>query len=502
MARTYAGEAQSAPAGRRTDIRQVRDGDLWLVAVALAFTACEFLFVRVHLGLGFDESVYVSQVSPRAPASFFSAPRARGVSYLAAPAVAVTSSTAALRCYLALLAGAGLLGALWVWRHFLPARRVALAGVLFAGLWITQFYGPQAMPNLWVALAALACVGLFLRSVSATCPARTERGALLGTALTLAAAVQLRPPDGFWLVLPLAAAALAVRAWRRAPVFGALAAGVVAGGAQWVVESYTRYGGVLQRLHTSGKVEGGFSWSPAFADQLRALGGRTLCRPCDVPWPHKGVTLWWFALPLLVVGGLLVVRHARRLPAVLLPALCGASMAVPYLLLIGYAAPRFLLPSYALLALPAAECLAWFAAGAGRPRLRPVATGLVVLVVAAHLVVQNLVLTRTATRNSQAHAGFARIAAALHAAGVNPPCLVTGTNAIPIGLAARCASGATSGHNANTTPRGITAAARHRPVAVLVPRGHPRPPYAKGWSAHPMPVSHRLTPYTAYVSPP
>ena len=42
-------------------------------------------------------------------------------------------------------------------------RVLALAGALFASLWVTVFYGPQAMPNYWVAVGALACVGCFLR---------------------------------------------------------------------------------------------------------------------------------------------------------------------------------------------------------------------------------------------------------------------------------------------------------------------------------------------------
>jgi hypothetical protein len=521
MPMPFLDEPDITAARARADADTARAGAGWLVAVALAFTACQFLFVPPHLGLGFDESVYVSQVSGHAPASFFSAPRARGISYLVAPVAALTSSTAALRSYLAVLSGAGLLGALWVWRPFRSCRLLAFAGLLFAGLWITQFYGPQAMPNLWVALAALACVGFFLRSTGASpgafpgrpavgtpalpCPATgrrpRDRRALAGTALCLAAVVQLRPPDGFWLVLPLAIAALAVRAWRRPAVLAALAAGLVAGGAQWTVESYLHYGGVLARLHASGRVEGGLGWNLAFGDQLRSLDGRTLCRPCTVPWQDKGVSLWWFAVPVLVVLGLYAARRAGRLTAVLLPALCGASMAVPYLLLVDYGAPRFLLPAYALLSLPSAECLVWLAAGAGKPRFRAAGTALVVLLLAGHLTVQNLVLTRTVARNERAHAAFAHVAGELHTLGVTPPCLVTGTNAIPIGFSAGCASGATAGNNASTTAAGIAAAARRGPVAVLVPRGRHAPSYAAGWAAHPLRGSRQLGLYTAYVAP-
>ncbi|WP_405564045.1 hypothetical protein [Streptomyces sp. NBC_01180] len=443
----------------------------------------------------------MSQVSSHAPAAFFSAPRARGISYLVAPVAALTSSTVALRCYLAVLSGAGLLGALWVWRRCQPAPRLALAGVLFAGLWVTQFYGPQAMPNLWVALGSLSCAGFYLTAVVSRCAGRTDRRALFGAALCLAAVVLLRPPDGFWLALPLVGAAFLVRAWRHWAVFAAIASGLAAGGAEWVAESYLRYGGVVSRLQTSGRVEGGISWHLAFADQLRALGGRTLCRPCNVPWSNKVDSLWWLALPVLAAGGVAVARKGRRLPSVLLPALCGVSMAVPYLLLVNYAAPRFLLPTYALLALPVADCLWWLAAGAGRPKLRPVATGLVTLVLAAHLAVQYAVLTNTVTRNVTAHADYGRIAADLRGLGVRRPCLVTGTNAIPIAYYAGCASGSTSGNNSNITVRGITDTAEHRPTAVLVPAGQRPPAYARTWTGHRLPDVQQGGPYTAYVAP-
>ncbi|WP_329454108.1 hypothetical protein [Streptomyces sp. NBC_01497] len=500
MTRTYTDEPGITPVARPAPTRAARKGTAWLVAVAMAFLASQFTFVPPHLGLGFDESVYVSQVSAHAPASFFSAPRARGISYLVAPVAALTSSITAIRCYLAVLSSAALLGSLWAWRCFYSDRVLALAGVLFAGLWITQFYGPQAMPNLWVAFAALACVGLFLRSVGPPRPLRAHWRSLAGTGLCAAAVVQLRPPDGFWLALPLFAVSLAIRPRPGRAVFGALLAGLALGGAQWIVEAYTRYGGVGARLHTSGQVEGGFSWNPAFTDQLRSLGGRTLCRPCTAPWHLETNSLWWFTVPVLVAGGVMVARRDRRLPVALLPAICGLSIAAPYLLLINYAAPRFLLPSYALLSLPAAACVRWIAAGAGRRRRRPYLTAAAVVIVAVHLAIQNRVLTATVARNETAHADFSRIASDLNGVGMTRPCLITGVNAIPIGFVAGCASGATAGNNANMTVRGIADTARRRPVAVLVPAGHPVPFYARAWRRHRLPLSRQLPPYLAYVS--
>ncbi|MEU9385518.1 hypothetical protein AB0D38_33155, partial [Streptomyces sp. NPDC048279] len=57
----------------------------WLGAVAAAFTLVQLVLVQPDLFLGRDETVYVSQVSGHVPAACFGAPRARGVSVLAAP---------------------------------------------------------------------------------------------------------------------------------------------------------------------------------------------------------------------------------------------------------------------------------------------------------------------------------------------------------------------------------------------------------------------------------
>ncbi|BBC31957.1 hypothetical protein SGFS_032510 [Streptomyces graminofaciens] len=115
--------------------------------VAGSFTLAQLALVPPEMGLGWDETVYVSQVSPHAPAAFFSAPRARGVPLLVAPVAAWSSSTVLLRVYLALLAGLGLYLALRACRGLFLVRVLALAGALFTTLWVTLFYGPQAMPN-------------------------------------------------------------------------------------------------------------------------------------------------------------------------------------------------------------------------------------------------------------------------------------------------------------------------------------------------------------------
>ncbi|WP_369362577.1 hypothetical protein AB5L52_03350 [Streptomyces sp. CG4] len=443
-----------------------------LAAVAAAFTLAQLFLVGPGMGLGWDETVYVSQVSAHAPAAFFSAPRARGISLLVAPVTAWSSSTALLRIYLAVLSGLALFLALRAWRGLFPARVLALASALFASLWVTLFYGPQAMPNYWVAVGASAAVACFLQARDGA-----GRRAWWGLAASAALMAWMRPTDAVWAALPLLALGLARRRWRALAV---LLAGLAAGAAEWVIEAYVRYGGLLHRLSVGSAIQGGLGWHLAVTDQLRSLGGETLCRPCTGPLPDPAVTVWWFTLPVLAALGLVVAVRARRPAATALPLACAVSAAFPYLFLIGYAAPRFLLPAYALLALPVADALGHLFTAARRPWRAPVTT-LICLGLAAHLAVQLAVLVHTANSTTTDHRAWSRTASDLHRLGVRPPCLLTGDDAIPVAFYTGCSSAATDGPNANSTADRIAGTARSMPVATLVPPGTRPPSYARDW---------------------
>ncbi|MFE7571389.1 hypothetical protein ACFU76_31255 [Streptomyces sp. NPDC057539] len=466
----------------------------WPVAVAVAYTLLQLVLVVPGSGLGWDETVYVSQVARDAEAAFFSAPRARGITFLIAPVTALTSSVEVLRVYLALLSGCGLLLALWVWRRLLPAPVLALAGALFAGLWITVLYGPQVMPNLWVALGSLFAVGCFLRAVRD----RTDRAALAGLCGGVAFVALMRPSDAFWLALPLAACALLVGAWRHPLPLLALAAGAVLGCAPWAVEAYVGYGGLSARLRRASAIQGDLGWHLAFDDQVRALDGRLLCRPCDIPWRRPVTAVWWFVLPLLVLCGVLAAARAKRAAVVVVPTLAGLSMAVPYVLLIGYAAPRFLLPTYALLALPAAVGLSRIGRAA---RPRPLAVGALAALLAGHLAVQYAVLDSAAARGRTNRVAFGRVAAELARQGVRPPCVVSGAEAVRLAYLAGCASRQTGGHDGSITPAGLVALARDRPVAVVVAGEGAPPAYTKGWRVLRLPDLPGQSDWHAWLSP-
>ncbi|KNB53635.1 hypothetical protein [Streptomyces caatingaensis] len=526
-----------------------RPARAYLPAVALAFAALQLCYAVVHMDLGWDETVYLSQTDPHRPAAFFSAPRSRGISLLAAPVVALTSSVPVLRVVLALLSSAGLLAAYRVWEPLLSRGRAALAALLFCTLWTTVLYGPQAMPNLWVALAAVAAVGWFLRARrepgdeatpstrregepgdGATASARGERepeahgtaptrrraptrrlrrarrapdarrAALTGLTCTLAAATLFRAHDGVWLALPMLAACAAVPAWRRPGTVAAVLGGLALGGVQWAVEAYARFGGIGQRLRVAGDTEGGLGGAHlggGLRAAYRSLDGPQLCRPCHIAAPPVSHTLWWLLLPVLAaVACALAARRRTGAAAVHLPVACALLLAAPYLLLLDYAAPRFLLPSYALLALPVAD-LAVRAARTARPPVPRRAVALLLCAAfAGHLVVQVKELRANAADARDTTVRYRRAARELGRLGLSAPCLVTGPRAQPIGYEAGCASAQTMGNNRSATTADIVRAAARRPVALLYdPRDPYLPPYARNWRPHRLPG----TDWLAYV---
>lgn len=465
----------------------------WLAAVAVVFVVVQLAFVVPGSTPSWDETVYLSQAGGSAPPAFFSAPRARGTSYLVAPVTVLTASVTLLRLYLAVLSATALVGALWVWRRLLPTPVLVCAGAFFAGLWPTLFYGSMAMPNLWCALGALAAAGWVARAVLG----ETGLAAPLGAGAAVAAVTLMRPADGMWLALPLLLVAV-----RRPKMLAALAAGLLAGCAPWIAEAFAYHGGPVARLHRASEIQGGLGWNIAVDDQAKALEGRTLCRPCDIPWKRPGTTVWWAVLPFLTAGGVLVARRTGRGTVARVTTVTAGFLAVPYLFLIGYAAPRFLLPAYAVLAVPVAECVVYLFTRARRA-VRPVGLAALALLVVGHLAVQLQVLSRVSASSHATGAEYAAVAGALHRAGVRPPCVVSGDQAVPIAYYAGCSSRQTTGHDASATPAEVRADARRVATAVLVAgEGGQPPPYARAWPRVVLADTRGAGTYTGYLAVP
>lgn len=470
----------------------------WPLLVAAGFTLAQLLLVAPHLGLSWDEVVYVSQVSDHAPAAYFDPARARGVPLLVAPVTLLTSSVLALRIYLSVLSGLGLYLALLAWRGLRPAWQLALAGVFFGSLWTAQYYGPQAMPDEWLAFSALAAAGLFMQTVSADGPAesvRPRRAPMAGLAGCLALAALIRPGDAIYLTAVLALAVLLVRRWRKPVLLAAIVAGFAAGAADWVAEAWIRFGSPLARLRAAGAEQGGFGLHLAIWDELRAVNGPTLCRPCTIGLRYPAISLWWLALPVLVTLGVLAARRSGRLDSALLATAGGLGVAFQYLFLIGYAAPRFLLPGYALAAIPVADAAGWLVTGLrGRTRLAAVAA--LAVCALAQLGVQTTVLRHQVGEKVAFFGDYTRIAADLHKLGIRQPCLVKGEQNIPVAFYAGCTSAGSLRSARLSHPA--------EPVVVLVGPGQRPPAYTATWTRHLLPGTRttllRLIAYTPTAS--
>ena len=146
------------------------DGLGWLVVAAAAFTVAVAVFNPLSARLSGDEVVYASQIANHVPLLQWNPQHARGMSLLVAPVTLVTGSAAVLRAYLAVLAGAGLLMALLAWRGVVRGRVLALACVLFGGLWVAESLAVQLYPNYWIAVGGLAGAGLCLRCLRSPAP--------------------------------------------------------------------------------------------------------------------------------------------------------------------------------------------------------------------------------------------------------------------------------------------------------------------------------------------
>ncbi|WP_433411858.1 hypothetical protein ACQP1V_23875 [Microtetraspora malaysiensis] len=413
---------------------------LALAAVAVCYSAVQ-LMVTIRVGLGWDESIYVSQVTPGIPPAWFSAPRARGVPLLVAPVTVFTSSVIAIRVYLSLLSGLGLFLAYAPWVRLRPGAAVPAAAALFAGLWTTLFYGSEAMPNIWVAFCAVGGVALFCQT--------KRKGALAGLAIAFAIASLVRPTDASWLALPLVVYGLATRRFRQ---IGAVVAGLAVGWGEWLVEAALSYGGPLTRLSAAGaKNEAGLHFS--LGEHLRALDGPVLCRfghPCgDIPLGHVA---WFAAIPVLAAVGLWAVRKPARRRPLLIATASGTALALSYIVTIGYAAPRFLLPAYALLALPVACGLASVA----RVRIGRV---LVAAAMLAFFVLQGSTLLQRVDIEGAARQPDSLAAEALRGLGISRPCFLYGHAAIQVGYLSGCGMvGITTNYGGYSLPSPIDAA--------------------------------------------
>jgi hypothetical protein len=315
----------------------------WLVvAVGLAYLITQLLVIAFSRPPGWDESIYLSQITPGIDAMVFDPWRARGITLLVAPITWLGGSVREVRLFLMVASAVAMMTTFRVWVPLVGLAAPA-AAAMFSFSWLALVNGSEVMPNLWAAILGLATVGLIAR--------RTEGGGIRHTVLasvTLCAMALIRPTEaavlacaiGLWIVL------FRRSSWRA---IVALGAGLTIGWLPWFVEMSVRFGGPIQALREA--ATGHFATASVGDNlfiHLAATGGQL--KGSHVP---RGGVLWWVLLvALALVAMASAPRRAERTLAVL-TCLGALALAVEYLGFVStLTAPRFLLPAYALASMP------------------------------------------------------------------------------------------------------------------------------------------------------
>lgn len=409
-----------------------------LIGVAAAHCIVALCFVvSHHMWWEQDELVYLSQVAAHTPALLFTAPRARGMPALLFPVAHFTTNLDVLRTYLVTIGSFAFYAGFRPWLRLVPSTIVPIAAGLLASLWTTSFFGAETQPNFMVAVLGIAAIGYALLSLR-----HIRRRDPVYCAVSVALIGLIRPSDATWLVAGLLLTALGFVAARRKPTRrilwagGGVVGGLVLGWSEWAIEAETSYGGFFHRLAQANAVNTpGAHFS--LVTQASAVNGPTLCRPCDqaVSVPH---VLWWFAIPPLIAIGLYTARRTLRFLPLLTATVAGTALAMEYVITVSYAAPRFLLPAYALLSLPAAAGVLAIIRSVRPPRLRVATIAAVVLILVVQLVTQTVFLRRQVRASTAARNEYFAQAEVLRSYGVHAPCLIYGPTGAPVAFILGC----------------------------------------------------------------
>ena len=412
----------------------------WLVLAAGMFILAELTLTPLRMPLGWDEITYIAQTSVHASPILMPPAHSRGAGLLAAPVTLLTTSVLVLRVWMALLSGAGLFLALLCWRGLRPTWVLAVAGFILGSLAVALLSGPLAMPDLWEALGALAVTGLFLQAVTRRLPSRVMLPLISIVVFFL---FLVRYQDACFIVAPLIVATMVVPAWRNLRVLGAFAAGIIAGVSEWIGEAYAFYGGPASRLQRTAQQPPRFGLYFSLRDQLRVIDGPGYCPPGSCQgWRYPGLTIWWLALLVLVIIGVVAGRHLMRVSAGIAigPAL---SVLAAYSFFVPIAAPRYLLPVFAMLTIPAADGIAWLVT---EFRWRRVAIAAACAFLLTGAISQHFVERSELTGAELSSRLYVIEAGELHHLGIRAPCAVDGS-ATPVAYYLGCSVSSGGGNS-------------------------------------------------------
>lgn len=396
----------------------------WLVLVSAAFLAAELTPALLRMPLGADEITYIARTSVHASGVSLPPVHGQGAGLLAAPVTLFTTSLIAVRIWMSVLSAVGLFLATLCWRGLRPMWVLALAELILASLAITQNSGVQIYPDWWGALGLLALTGLFLHAVNGT---MRDRVVVPLIALASLVIVLMRPQNVVFLMGPAIVACLLVRRYRKPKVLAAMAVGTALGFLQWLIGAYLWFGGLFGRINLAGQEPPSLRLYWALGTQLRSLNGPWYCIPpagCS-GWAVPYETPWWLGFLAVAILGMWVGWHNSAIKAS--SVLAGATalwVFMLYAFLVPFGAPRYLLPTFALMAILAADGIVWAVTDSQWRKLAAVAAGLFLLVgmVSQRAILQRQAAYQAISRNFQAQAEQ------LQKLGVRPPCVLGNTS--------------------------------------------------------------------------
>jgi hypothetical protein len=448
-----------------------------VIAVGVGYLAAQLLAFSADRAPGWDEAIYLSQVSPGAEPLPFAPSRARGITLLVAPVLQLGGSIVHVRLFLVFASAAALTACFRMWAPVLGFGAPA-AALLFAGSWPALFYGSEVMPNLWAAFPAVAAVAVLARRLTS----EHRRADELVAGGLIAVMALIRPLDALVLTAVLVLFPLLLR--RGSFVWSVhLGLGLAAGWAPWLVEMLGRFDGLLEAAAAAARLghAGGASIAENVQQYLALSDGPTAGPAVDPRIPRSGL-FWLLGMTVLTGLGILVARRRGSSSVAIVPLVAGLVLAAVYVAFTSVQAPRFLVPALALLAIPAGLGLADVVAGVrgwrSPDRRWVVAGGSAVVLTFAWAVSQHDVAATVESGVIPHRASAERAGLEVRGLARGGPCVVFSEKAHPmVGYAAGC-GGVPLGHVAGRPEERMRELRQggSEPFQILERRHPPEPP--------------------------
>jgi hypothetical protein len=344
-----------------------------LLAIGVVYAVAQLLLIGVGQAWRWDEAIYLSQVNPRVPATFFEAHRARGITVVALPAAVIGAPLELARAYVIAVSSTAFVLAFRPWVRAIGWPAVAAAAAAASG-WVFVYFGPELYPNLLAAYAALGTTGsLYLWTREG------RRIHLVAVVIGVAVVAALRPSESVFLAAGLTPWILWQAGRARWRGIGALLVGGFLGWLPWLIEAIVRFGGPFDRLRDgAGSSIAGQSRN-SLIQYLNLTEGPVQQVVAD---PMLTVRSLAFLLLLATLGVLGVAQRGDRPArhAALLGAVVGTALLLPYLTLNTGVNVRYLAPALALYAVPIGAGITTVAVALYRAHSRMGAAVAVVLV--------------------------------------------------------------------------------------------------------------------------